>query len=164
MICMICSTPRKLQHSSKGCNTLVWAGTTSSSGFFSHCVLTTLLTSFQGICVPEAEGEPDLVGRSPQNVPMLCSAESGCFAEEGPRSHCCGQDRLFRPPVVRRCHRGGGGGGGGSRTPPVMAVRRCPSPSLSLPWLLSTHPHQSAQFALGRALSLQYARGHSVSS
>lgn len=70
MICMVCSTPTKLQHFSRGCNTPVSAETTSSSGFFSHCVLTTLLTSFQGICVPEAEGESDLVGRSPQSVPL----------------------------------------------------------------------------------------------
>lgn len=71
------------------------------------------------------------------------------FWEEGPCSHHCGQHRLFRPPVARRCHRAGGGG---NRTSPLMAVKRRPSPALALPWLLSTHPHQSAQFALDRAL------------
>lgn len=99
MICMICNTPTKLQHSSEGCNTPVWAETTSSSGFSSHCVLTTLLTSFQGMCVPEAEGEPDPKA-SPSPHPLL--GGRGCFGERGPRSHCCGQHRLFRPHVARR--------------------------------------------------------------
>lgn len=98
MICMICNTPTKLQHSSEGCNTPVWAETTSSSGFSSHCVLTTLLTSFQGMCVPEAEGEPDPKA-SPSPHPLL--GGRGCFGERGPRSHCCGQHRLFRPHVAR---------------------------------------------------------------
>lgn len=71
MICMVCSTPTKLQHPSKGCNASMWAETTSSSGFFSHCVLTALLMSSQGICVPQAEGETDPVRRSPQSVPIL---------------------------------------------------------------------------------------------
>lgn len=81
---------------------------------------------------------------------VLCLAGGGCLGEESPCSHHCGQDRLFRPHMVGRCDRGGGGGG--NWTSPVVAVRGHPSPALPLPWLLSTHPHQSAQFAPGRAL------------
>lgn len=90
------------------------------------------------------EGAPKA---SPSPHPLLDS--SGCFGVEGPCSHRCGQDRLFRPHAVTRCHRGGGGG---NQTSPVVAARRCPSPALSLPWLLGTHTHQSAQFAPGRAI------------
>lgn len=93
---MICNTPTKLQRCSEGCNTPVQAETTSSSGFFSHRVLTTPLTSFQGSCVPEAEGEPSPVGRSPQSVPIPtpCTGGSGSLGEGSPRSYDCGQDRL----------------------------------------------------------------------
>lgn len=90
---------------------------------------------------------------------------TGVLGEEGPCSPRCGWGRGL-PAQQRRCN---GGGGGGNRTFPTPATRRhlCPQPCHLL-WVLATHPQQSAQCGLVRALwrgaPWGHGRVHPVSS
>lgn len=133
---MICNTPTKLQHSSWAATP--WCGLKphpqvgfSLTVFSPHCSRPFRAShAFQG--VPEAEGEPEAVARSPQSVPIPTPLLGGEWVFWGGRSLltslCSG--RLFRPHESRKCHRGGGGGG--DQTSPAMALWTIPSPVIAL--------------------------------
>lgn len=118
--------------------------------------------------VPQGWREPGWGGGkepSKRPRPLRSAGELVPRGRKGPARLAAVRAALFwpGPRSAAKVH------GGGNWPSPTVAARRhfCPQPR-HLPWVLATHPHQSAQFGLGRAFrsrALQrYGRAGPVSS